>query len=50
MHRPVVDGDIDREDEVDQEHGQNEEVKGWVEARVVLEVLRGGHWNPLEVG
>jgi hypothetical protein len=25
-------------------------VKGWVEARVVLEVLRGGHWNPLEVG
>ncbi len=48
--RPVVDGDVDGEDEVEQKHGQDEEVKGRMEARVVLEVLRGGHWNPLEVG
>ena len=47
--RPVVDGDVDGEDEVEQEHGQDEEVKGRVEARVVFEVLRSGHWNPLEV-
>ena len=47
---PVVDGDVDGEDEVEQKHGQNEEVKGWIEARVVLEVLRSWHWNPLEAG
>jgi len=50
MLRPVVDGDIDGEDEVEQKHGQDEEVKGWIEAGVVLEVLRSWHWNPLDVG
>src|SRR5882757_1349157 len=47
MLRPMVDGDIDGEDEVEQEHGQHEEVKGRVEACMVLEGLRGWHWNPL---
>ena len=47
--RPMVDGGVDGEDEVDQEQGQNEEVKGRVEAGVVLEVLRGGHWNPFGI-
>jgi len=40
---PVVNGDVDAEDEVEQEHGQEKEVKGRIEARVVLEVLRSGH-------
>jgi len=47
---PVMNGDVDGEDEVEQKHWQDEEVKGWIEARVVLEVLRSWHWNPLEVG
>jgi hypothetical protein len=47
---PVVDGEVDGEDEVEQKHGQDEEVKGWIEARVVLEVLRSWHWHPLEAG
>ena len=50
MLRPVVDGGVDGEDEVEQQHGQNEEVKRRMVARVILEVLRGRHWNPLEVG
>jgi hypothetical protein len=50
MLGPVVDGDVDGEDEVQQKHGQDEEVKGRIEAHVILEVLRSGHWNPLEVG
>ena len=40
---PVVNGDVDAEDEVEQEHGQEKEVKGRIEAGVVLEVLRSGH-------
>jgi hypothetical protein len=47
VDRPVVDGRVDGEDEVEQKQGHDDEVKGWVEAGVVLEVLRGGHWNPL---
>jgi hypothetical protein len=43
MVRPVVDGDVDREDEVEQKQGQNEEVKERVPARVVVEVLWSGH-------
>ena len=43
MLRPVADGDVDREDEVEQKHGQHEEVKGRVQAGVVLEVLRDWH-------
>jgi hypothetical protein len=46
----VVDSEVDGEDEVEQKQGQDEEVKERVEAGVILEVLRGGHWNPLEVG
>jgi hypothetical protein len=40
---PRVNCGVDGKDEVKQEHGQNEEVKRWIEARVVLEILRGGH-------
>ena len=47
---PVVDGGVDGKDQVEQEHGQDNEMKGWIEARVVLEVLRSGHWNPLGSG
>ena len=43
MLRPVMDGYVDGEDEVEQEDRQNKEVKGRIEARVVLEVLRSGH-------
>ena len=43
MLRPVADSDIDGKDEVEQKHGQYEEVKGRVEAGVVLEVLRDWH-------
>jgi hypothetical protein len=41
--RPVVDGDVDGEDEVKQQHGQDEEVKRWIDAAVVLKILRGRH-------
>ena len=44
---PVVDGGIDGEDQVEQECGQNKEVKGRIETHVVLEVLRSGHGSPL---
>jgi hypothetical protein len=44
---PMVDGDVDGEDQVKQEHGQDKEMKGRIEARVVLEVLRSGHGSPL---
>ena len=47
---PVMDGDVDGEDEVEQKHGQDEEVKGRIVTRVVLEGLRRWHWNPLEMG
>jgi hypothetical protein len=38
-----MDGDVDGEDEVEQKHGQHEEVEGGMEAGVVLEVLRDWH-------
>lgn len=43
MSRPVVDGEVDGEDEVEQKHGQDKEVKERVEALVVFVVLRSGH-------
>ena len=46
---PVVDGDVDGEDEVEEQHGQNEEVKGRMEAGVILEVLGGWHVDPFDV-
>jgi hypothetical protein len=41
--RPVVDRDEDGEDDVKQEHGQHEEMKEWIPARVIFEILGGGH-------
>jgi hypothetical protein len=43
---PSVDGDVDGEDEIEGEEGDDEEVKGGVEAGVVLDVLRGRHCVP----
>jgi len=40
---PGVDGRVDREDEVQQQHRQDEEVKRRVEARVIFERLRLSH-------
>jgi len=40
---PAVDGGVDREDQVQQQHGQDEEVKRRVESRVVLERLWLSH-------
>jgi hypothetical protein len=40
---PSVDGDVDREDEVEQEQRKDDEVKEWEEAGVIFEVLWGGH-------
>jgi hypothetical protein len=40
---PIVNGDVDGEDEVEQEQGQNEEVEERVPARVVLEILWSRH-------
>ena len=40
---PVVDGEIDGEDEVEQQHGQDEEVKERVPTGVVFQILWSGH-------
>lgn len=47
---PVMHRDVDGEDEVEQKHGQHEEVIERIEAGVIFEVLRGGHWSPLRTG
>jgi hypothetical protein len=39
----MADSDVDGEDEVEQKHGQDEEVKERVPTGVVLEVLRNLH-------
>lgn len=44
---PVVDGDVDGEDEIEQQQGDDNEVKGWMETRVVFKILRSGHWGVL---
>lgn len=46
MFGPVVDGDVDREDDVKQKHGQDEEVVGGIKAFVILKILRSGHRSP----
>jgi len=46
---PVVDGDVDAEDEVEQEQGDEEEVEGGIVTGVVFQVLRGGHSGPLRL-
>jgi hypothetical protein len=40
---PAVDGDVDGEDEIEDQQRDDDEVKGRMEARVVFEVLWGGH-------
>jgi hypothetical protein len=40
---PVVHGDVDGEDEVEQEQGNDDEVKGRIVAAMVLQVLLRGH-------
>ena len=39
----MTDGEGDGEDEVEEEDGEDEEVHGWVETGVILEVLFGWH-------
>jgi hypothetical protein len=43
MMMPVLDGDGDGDDEIDEEDGKDEEVHGWIEAAVILEALGCGH-------
>jgi hypothetical protein len=45
--RPVVNGDVDGEDEIENEQRNDDEVKGRVVARVGSKVLRSGHWGVL---
>jgi hypothetical protein len=45
--RPVVDCDVDGEDEVEDKQGNDDEVKGRMEACVVFKILRSGHWGVL---
>lgn len=44
---PVVDGDVDGEDEIEDEQRHDDEVKGRMEACVVLKILRSWHWGVL---
>ena len=41
--RPVVDCDVDGEDEVEDKQGNDDEVEGRMEAGVVSKILRSGH-------
>ena|SRR5579871_4085233 len=43
MMMPVLDGDGDGDDEIDEENGKDEEVYGWIETAVILEALGCGH-------
>jgi len=45
--RPVMDGDVDGKDEIEDEQGNDDEVKGRMVARVVFITLRSGHWGVL---
>ena len=48
---PVVDSGVDREDEVEDEDGNQDEVEGWIVAGVIAEALRLGHGPfPSEAG
>jgi hypothetical protein len=49
VFRPVMDGDVDGEDKVQEEHGQDEEMEGRVPTGVVFVALRGGHNSPFGV-
>jgi len=44
--RPVMDGAVDGDDEVQEEHGQYEEMEGRVPAGVGFVALQGGHNSP----
>ncbi len=46
---PVVDGDVDGEDEVQEEQGDDDEVEERVEAGVILQALRRGHGLTFQV-
>ena len=43
---PVMDGDGDGDDEIDEKDGEDEEVHGRIEATVVFVVLGCGHGGP----
>lgn len=43
---PVMDGEVDGDEEVDDEYGEDEEVHGWIGAAVIFEALRCGHDVP----
>ena len=43
-----VDGDVDGDAEIDHENWEDEEVHGWIEARVVLIGLWSSHKFPFE--
>ena len=45
--RPVVDCDVDGEDEIENEQRDDDEVKGRMVACVVFKILRNGHWSVL---
>jgi len=42
-----MDGDVDGKDEIEDEQGNDDEVKGRMVARVVFITLRSGHWGVL---
>jgi hypothetical protein len=44
---PVMDGDVDGEDEIEDEQRDDHEVKERVKACVVFKILRIGHWGVL---
>jgi hypothetical protein len=44
---PVVDGDVDGEDEIEYQQRDDDEVKGRMETCVVFKILRIGHWGVL---
>jgi len=46
---PEVDGDVDRNSQVDHENREDEEMHGWIEAHVIAVVLRSSHEDPFVV-
>jgi hypothetical protein len=51
---PVVNGDVDGEDKIEEQQRDDDKVKGWMEARVIFEVLWSGHgtsfWREMMAG
>jgi hypothetical protein len=46
---PEVDGNVDRDAQVNQENREDEEMHGWIEAHVIAVVLRSSHEGPFVV-